>query len=87
MKAAEDYVKKYVFDKPEEYFTLEKLQKSVQVDRHLTLRELLERAYDLIPHFKSKAEKLDEECDKFISIYKPEVDNICIYVILLKHIL
>ena len=76
MKAAEDYVKKYVFDKPEEYFTLEKLQKSVQVDRHLTLRELLERAYDLIPHFKSKAEKLDEECDKFISIYKPEVEQL-----------
>ena len=76
MKAAEDYVREYVFDKPEEYFTLERLQKSVQVDRRLTLRELLERAYDLIPHFKSKAEKLDEECDKFISIYKPEVEQL-----------
>ena len=76
MKAAEDYVRQYVFDKPEEYFTLDKLQKSVQIDRRLTLKELLERAYDLIPHFKSKAEKLDEECDKFISIYKPEVEQL-----------
>ncbi len=76
MKAAEDYVRKYVFDKPEEFFTLDKLQKSVQVDRRLSLRELLERAFDLIPHFKSKAEKLDEECDKFISIYKPDSEQV-----------
>ena len=76
MKAAEDYVRRHVFDKPEEYFTLEKLQKAVQVDRRLTLWELLERAFDLIPHFKSKAEKLDEECDKFISIYKPDPEQV-----------
>jgi len=79
MKAAEDYVREHVFDKPEEYFTLEKLRKSVQVDRRLSLKELLERAFDLIPHFKSKAEKLDEECDKFISIYNPDPEQI-IYV-------
>ena len=76
MKAAEAYVREHVFDKPEEFFTLEKLQKSVQVDRRLTLRELLERAFELIPHFKSKAEKLDEECDKFLSIYKPDPEQV-----------
>ncbi len=76
MKAAEDYVREHVFDTPEEYFTLEKLRKSVQVDRRLSLKELLERAFDLIPHFKSKAEKLDEECDKFISIYKPDPEQV-----------
>ena len=36
----------------------------------------MERAFDLIPHFKSKAEKLDEECDKFISIYKPDPEQV-----------
>ena len=76
MKAAEAYVREHVFDKPEEFFTLEKLRKSVQVDRRLSLKELLERAFDLIPHFKSKAEKLDEECDKFISIYKPDPEQV-----------
>lgn len=76
MKAAEDYVREHIFDKPEEFFTLEKLQKSVQIDRRLTLWELLERAFDLIPHFKSKAEKLDEECDKFLSIYKPDPEQV-----------
>jgi type I restriction enzyme, R subunit len=72
MKAAEDYVREHVFDKPEEFFTLEKLQKSVKIDRKLTLKELIEKAFNLIPYFKSKAELLDEECDKFISIYKPD---------------
>lgn len=76
LKAAEHYVKEHVFDKPEEYFNLEKLRTSVQVDRRLTLAELLERAFDLIPHFKTKAEKLDEECDKFISIYKPDAEQV-----------
>jgi len=76
MKAAEDYVREHIFDKPEEYFNLEKLRKSVQVDRRLSLKELLERAFDLIPHFKTKAEKLDEECDKFISIYKPDPEQV-----------
>ena len=76
MKAAEDYVREHVFDKPEEYFTLERLRKSVQVDRRLSLRELLEKAFNLIPHFKTKAEKLDEECDKFISIYKPDPEQV-----------
>ena len=48
----------------------------MQVDRRLSLKELLERAFDLIPHFKSKAEKLDEECDKFLSIYKPDPEQV-----------
>ena len=76
MASAEAYVREHIFDKPEEYFNLEKLRKSVEVDRKLTLRELLERAFDLIPHFKTKAEKLDEECDKFISIYKPNPEQV-----------
>lgn len=74
--SAENYVRKHVFDQPNEYFTLEKLQESLQIDRKLSLKEILEKAYKLIPHFKSKAEKLDEECDKFISIYNPEVDQL-----------
>ena len=76
MTSAENYVRKHVFDQPNEYFTLEKLQESLQIDRKLSLKEILEKAYKLIPHFKSKAEKLDEECDKFISIYKPEVEQL-----------
>ena len=37
-----DYVNREVLDKPEEYYTLDKLRKAAAVDRRLTLREILE---------------------------------------------
>jgi type I restriction enzyme R subunit len=59
-------------DKPELYLNLEKIRKSENLDRRLTWREFLERVFGLIDAFKSKDEKLEEEVEKFISIYKPE---------------
>lgn len=67
-----DYVNKEVFDKPEEYYSLDKLRKAAAVDRRLTLREILEKIFGLIPRFKSKNELLEEEFMKFIADYKPE---------------
>lgn len=75
-KSAEEYIKEKVFDKPEEYYNLEKLRRATQVDRRLTLREILEKIFNLIPYFKSKNELLEEEFDKFISVYKPEPEYI-----------
>ncbi len=59
-------------DKPSLYLTLEKIQASENLDRRITWREVLERAFGLIDRFESKDEKLDTEVDKFISIYKPK---------------
>ena len=67
-----DYVNREVFDKPEEYYTLDKLRKAAAVDRRLTLREILEKIFGLIPRFKSKDELLEEEFVKFIADTKPE---------------
>jgi type I restriction enzyme R subunit len=67
-----DYVNREVFDKPEEYYTLAKLQKAAAVDRRLTLREILEKVFGLIPGFKSKNELLEEEFAKFVADVKPE---------------
>ena len=59
-------------NKPELYLNLEKIRKSENLDRRLTWREFLERIFGFITGFKSKDEKLEEECEKFISIYKPD---------------
>jgi len=67
-----DYVNREVFDRPEEYYNLEKLRKAASVDRRITLREILEKAFGLIPRFKTKDELLEEEFAKFVSDYKPE---------------
>jgi type I restriction enzyme R subunit len=67
-----DYVNREVFDKPTEFYTLEKLRRAAAVDRRLTLREILEQIFGLIPRFKSKDELLEEEFSKFVADYKPE---------------
>ena len=59
-------------NKSELFLNLEKIRKSENLDRRITWREFLERVFGLIDTFKSKDEKLEEECGKFISIYKPE---------------
>ena len=66
-----DYVNREVFDKPEEYYTLAKLRKAAAVDRRLTLREILERVFGIIPRFKSKDELLEEEFAKFVADHTP----------------
>jgi type I restriction enzyme, R subunit len=67
-----DYVNREVFDRPEEYYTLEKLRRSAAVDRRISLREILEKVFGLIPGFKSKDELLEEEFSKFVADHKPE---------------
>ena len=66
-----DYVNKELFDKPAEFYTLEKLRKAAAVDRRLGLREILEKVFGLIPRFKSKDDLLEEEFSKFVADRKP----------------
>ena len=69
-----NHIQQEIFDKPEEYFNLEKLRKAAKIDRKVSIREVVEKIFGIIPKFKSKDELLEEEFDKFISIYPPEED-------------
>lgn len=69
---AVEYVINHLFDKPSEYFNLEKLRKAAGVDRRLSLREILQKAFGFIPGFKSKDELLEEAFDQFVLDNKPE---------------
>ncbi len=66
------YIEKNILDKPEEFFTLEKLRSAVHLDRRITMREIVEKIFGMIPYFKSKNELLDDEFDKFDSRYLPK---------------
>jgi type I restriction enzyme R subunit len=68
------HIQSEVFNKPDEYFNLEKLRKAAHIDRKVSIREVVEKIFGIIPKFKSKDEMLEEEFDKFISIYPPEED-------------
>ncbi len=66
------HIEENIFDKPEEFFNLEKLRNSLSIDRRVSLREIVEVVFGLKPYFKTKDEMLDEEFDKFDSRYMPD---------------
>ena len=72
-----DHLDRNILNKPDEFYTIEKLRRSIRSDRRVTLREIVEYIFGLIPFIKSKEALLDEEFDKFISSCKPgEKDDI-----------
>jgi type I restriction enzyme R subunit len=75
IKGAEEVVVATLFNKPEDFFNLDKLRKAVQADRRITLREILAKAFGEIDRFRSKDELLEEELAKFISIHKPDAPH------------
>ena len=73
---AENIVRERYENQPNLFVTLDKLKRSENLDRRLSWREVLQRAFGLITRFKSKDELLEDECDKYISIYKPDSEHI-----------
>jgi type I restriction enzyme, R subunit len=67
-----EYLNQNIMNKPEHFYTIEKLRKAAGVDRRISLREVVEKALGLIPGFKSKDQLLEEEFEKFILDRKPE---------------
>jgi len=53
-------------NKPDEFYTVDKLRKSLKIDRRVTLREILEQIF-LGNKIKGKDELLTEEFEKFLS--------------------
>jgi len=67
----EDYLVREKFDKPNEYFNLDKLRKSLELDRKITAKELIELVFGKIPFIKTKSQLVEEEFDKFDDRYLP----------------
>lgn len=78
IKGAEEAAVAALFNKPEDFFNLEKLRKAIQADRRITLREILAKAFGEIDRFKTRDELLEEELAKFVSIHKPDAAHISV---------
>jgi type I restriction enzyme R subunit len=78
IKGAEALVVAELFNKPEDFFNLDKLRKAIQIDRRITLREMLAKAFGEIDRFKTKDEMLEEELAKFVSIHKPDAAHMAV---------
>ena len=69
---AQELIRSKYEDKPELYLNLEKIRQAERLDRRLTWKEVLQRVFGLIDHFPDREELLQSECQKFLSIYKPQ---------------
>jgi type I restriction enzyme, R subunit len=72
--AAAGVVRREIFDKPEEYFNLEKLRKALDVDWRIDLTELLDYIFTSEKdgrRIPGKNDLLDDEFAKFIADFKP----------------
>ena len=70
----QNFIIQNIFDRPEDYFNIEKLRAALNADRRIPLKEMLEKILGFIPRFKTKEELLEEEFDKFDTRYMPSGD-------------
>ena len=64
--AAQRYIEETYLDKPTEHYTWDKLRRATGVDRRVTVREMLDKIFGLIPAFKSKQELVTDEFDAYL---------------------
>ena len=72
---AEQYLIDNVLDKPQEFYTLDKLRKSLELDRKLTVSELLLYTFDHIDKIKTRKECIEEEFENFDDKFHLSEDN------------
>lgn len=67
--AAQRYIEETYLNKPTEYYTWDRLRLATGVDRRVTVKEMLDKIFGLIPAFKSKQELVDDEFDGYMLTY------------------
>ena len=73
--AAGDYLRDKYFNKPQEFFTMDKLGKSLGLDRLPTNEDLLLHVFDYIKYIPSQGECLEEDFDKMDKALKIPEEN------------
>lgn len=63
--AAEQYIVQELFDKPDDYINMEKLRRAINIDRRVSLREIIDKVFGFIPGFKTKHELVEDEFAQF----------------------
>ena len=72
---AEEFVRKHVLDKPKHFLSLDRVRKIFNVDRRITVRELLQVAFGEKDAFETKDELLDSEWEKFTETHPVDQEH------------
>src|SRR5437870_2781913 len=65
--AVEERMRRLLFEKPEEFWNLPKLQEVYKTDRTPSLREILAKIFGVVPDIPSRSELADEAFQKFVT--------------------
>ncbi|MDD2258519.1 MAG: DEAD/DEAH box helicase family protein [Bacilli bacterium] len=68
------YLQREIFNKPIEFFTLEKIERALGLKRHLTIREVAHNIITGHEEYKTKEEILNDEFENFILINKDDIE-------------
>ena len=64
--AVQHYIEERIMNKPSEYYTWDKIKRSIGIDRRLTVKEILDKIFGAIPAFKSKRELIEDEFESYL---------------------
>lgn len=73
--ALEFYIKSRIFDKPNEYYNVKKLERSLGLDRHLTVKEIVLNIMGKQQGYKTKYEIVKHEFENFVLLNKEELEK------------
>ena len=71
----ERYLQDKVFNKPEKYYNIQKLEESLGMDRKITIREVALNILGLLTGYKSRKEKLYDEFENFKLLTKDDLEK------------
>ncbi|MBQ7950481.1 MAG: DEAD/DEAH box helicase family protein [Clostridia bacterium] len=60
------YIDENIMNKPNEYYTWDKLRRAIGSDRRITAREIIDKIFGVLPFFKSKKELVEDEFESFM---------------------
>jgi type I restriction enzyme R subunit len=76
----EDILKHEIFHRPTEYWDAGKIrqsyEKKYQTKRKIPLREMILKALGVLPEFKNRGDRVSEEYQKFVDIYRLELQDV-----------
>src|SRR5205085_9009092 len=65
--AVEERIRRLLFEKPEEFWDLPKLQEVYKTDRSPSLREILAKIFGVIPSIPTREQLADEAYQRFVA--------------------
>jgi type I restriction enzyme, R subunit len=65
--AVEERIRRLLFEKPEEFWNLPKLQEVYKTDRTPSLREILEKIFGIVPAIPSRSDLAEEAFKTFVN--------------------